>query len=250
MGKHTRTATDTSAAPKVMPPQPAAQPQARTQRPEGGGAGQESADDPTRSGAEEFRLSPINPLGLFSTDESADFEEPALPRSRSHSTPRPSRGPPVILASNLEVPVPSTSPLGTPFVPRMAPTPRRPRGRGRSVPRARHDSGEMVQLSRRTADIGDQLIEALGGISRQLATMTEYFPCMVESLAAIARNTAATGLPVVPECSTPLLGSASPLRTTDESKDQDLASASENVAPSAPPAPVPVQPPHLPSPPQ
>uniref|UniRef100_UPI00398EFFE2 opsin-5-like n=1 Tax=Pristiophorus japonicus TaxID=55135 RepID=UPI00398EFFE2 len=44
---------------------------------------------------------PVNPLGRFSTDESADFEEAASPCSRS-STPRPSSGPLVIPASTLE----------------------------------------------------------------------------------------------------------------------------------------------------
>uniref|UniRef100_UPI00398EDAA8 uncharacterized protein n=1 Tax=Pristiophorus japonicus TaxID=55135 RepID=UPI00398EDAA8 len=240
VGKHPRTAPDVSADPEVMPPQPAARPKARPQRPEGGGAGPDSPDDPT-SGAEELRFSPVNPLGLFSTDESADFEEPAFPRSRSHSTPRPSSGPPVIPASTLEVSVPSTLPQGTPFVPRMALIPRRSRGCGRSVSRVPYDSAEMVQLSRRTVDIGDQLIEALGGISRQLATMTEYIPRMAEVLDAIARNTAGTGLPVVPERGTPPLGSAPSLRKTNESKDQDPASASENVVPSASPTPVSVQ---------
>uniref|UniRef100_UPI00398E4149 uncharacterized protein n=1 Tax=Pristiophorus japonicus TaxID=55135 RepID=UPI00398E4149 len=208
VGKHLLTAMDATADPEVMPPQPAARPQARPQRPEGGDAGQELANDPTTSDANELRLSPVNPLGLFSTDENADFEEPASARSRIHSTPCPSNGPSVIPASTLEVPAPSTSPQGSPFVPRMAPTPRRPCRCSRSVLRARHDSGEMVQLSRRTIDIGDQLIEALGGISQQLATMTEYILCMVESLDAIARNTVATGLPVVPERGTPPLGSA------------------------------------------
>uniref|UniRef100_UPI00398E9D91 uncharacterized protein n=1 Tax=Pristiophorus japonicus TaxID=55135 RepID=UPI00398E9D91 len=65
VGKHPRTATDASADPEVMPPQPAAWPQARPQRPEGGGAGPDSPDDPT-SGAEELRFSPVNPLGVCS----------------------------------------------------------------------------------------------------------------------------------------------------------------------------------------
>uniref|UniRef100_UPI00398EA010 uncharacterized protein isoform X1 n=1 Tax=Pristiophorus japonicus TaxID=55135 RepID=UPI00398EA010 len=242
VGKHPRTTTDATADPEVMPP---VRPQARPQRPEDGGVGQESADDPTTSGAEELRLSPVNPLGLFSTDESADFEELVSPHSRTHSTSRPSIGPPVIPASPLEVLAPSTSPQGTPVVPRTAPTPQRSCGRGRSVPLARHDSGKTVQLSRRTVDIGDQLFEALGGISQHLATMTEYMPRMG-----------------VPECDSQehcchsppsgprvqhSLGSAPPLRTTDESKDQDPASASENAAPLALLAPVPIHPKHPPS---
>uniref|UniRef100_UPI00398EC766 uncharacterized protein n=1 Tax=Pristiophorus japonicus TaxID=55135 RepID=UPI00398EC766 len=218
VGKHTRTAMNAPADPEVMPPQPAARPQARPQRPEGGGAGTDSPDDPT-SGAEELRFLPVNLLGLFSTDESAEFKESALPGSRSHSTARPSSGSPVIPASTLEVPAPSTSPQGTPFVPRTAPTPPRPCGCGRSVPRAPHESREKIHLSRRTVDIGDQLIEAFGGISRQLATMTEYILWMAESLDAIARSTAGTGLPVVPEHGTPPLGSVPSLLTTDESKE-------------------------------
>uniref|UniRef100_UPI00398EDE25 uncharacterized protein n=1 Tax=Pristiophorus japonicus TaxID=55135 RepID=UPI00398EDE25 len=162
VGKHPRTATDTSADPEVMPHDSASS-AAPGKTTEARRWGQESADDPTTYGAEELRLSPVNPLGLFSTDESADFEEPASPRSRIHSAPGPSIGPPVIRTSTLEVPAPSISPQGTPFVPRTAPTLPRSRGRSRSVPRTRHDSGEMVQLSRRTVDIGDQLIEALRG---------------------------------------------------------------------------------------
>uniref|UniRef100_UPI00398F1D35 zinc finger protein 721-like n=1 Tax=Pristiophorus japonicus TaxID=55135 RepID=UPI00398F1D35 len=85
----------------ITGPQPAARPQARPQRPEGGGAGPDFPDDPT-CGAEELRFSPVNPPGVFSTDESTDFEEPASPCSRSHSTPRPFTGPQVIPASTLE----------------------------------------------------------------------------------------------------------------------------------------------------
>uniref|UniRef100_UPI00398F19AD uncharacterized protein n=1 Tax=Pristiophorus japonicus TaxID=55135 RepID=UPI00398F19AD len=209
---------EASADPEVMPPQPAARPQARLQRPEGGGTGQESADDPT-SGAEELQFSPVNLLGLFSTDESANFEEPAPPGSRRLSTARPPSAPLAIPASTLEVPGPITSPQGTPFVLRTAPTPRRFRGRRRSGSQVPDESREMVQLSRRTVDIGVQILDALGGISQQLATITEYVPRMVEALEAIARNTAGTGLPVVPERGTPTLGSAPPVPTTHERQD-------------------------------
>uniref|UniRef100_UPI00398F1EC6 uncharacterized protein n=1 Tax=Pristiophorus japonicus TaxID=55135 RepID=UPI00398F1EC6 len=155
MEKHPRTATEASADPEVKRPQPAARPQARPLRPEGGGAGQDSPDDTTS--AEELRFSPDNPLGLFSTHESADFKEPASLHSRSHSTPRASCGPPVIPAS---IPALTTSPQGTPFVPRTTPTLQRFCGRGKSGPRVPHESGEMVQLSSRIVDIGDQLLEA------------------------------------------------------------------------------------------
>uniref|UniRef100_UPI00398EE711 uncharacterized protein n=1 Tax=Pristiophorus japonicus TaxID=55135 RepID=UPI00398EE711 len=124
VGKHPRTATDASADPEVMPPQPATRPKTRPQRPEGGDAGQELADDPTTSGAEQLRFSPGNPLSLSSTDESVDFKEPASPRSRSHSTPRPSSGPPVIPAPTLEVPTPSTCHRA----PHLSSGRRRPRG--------------------------------------------------------------------------------------------------------------------------
>uniref|UniRef100_UPI00398F6236 uncharacterized protein n=1 Tax=Pristiophorus japonicus TaxID=55135 RepID=UPI00398F6236 len=113
--------------------QPAARPKARPQRPEGGDTGPDSADDPT-SAAEEIQFSPVNQLGLFSTDESADIEESASPVSRRHSTPRPSSAPLASPASILEVPGPRISPQGTPFVPSIAPTPQRFRGRGRSGP--------------------------------------------------------------------------------------------------------------------
>uniref|UniRef100_UPI00398F3119 uncharacterized protein n=1 Tax=Pristiophorus japonicus TaxID=55135 RepID=UPI00398F3119 len=121
VGKHPRTATDASADLGDATSASSAAPGKATETRRWG---QESADDPTTSGAAELRLSPINLLRLFSTDESADFGEPASPRSRTHSTPRPSIGPTVIPASTLEVPAPSTSLQGT----HLSPERRRPHG--------------------------------------------------------------------------------------------------------------------------
>uniref|UniRef100_UPI00398F5DD4 uncharacterized protein n=1 Tax=Pristiophorus japonicus TaxID=55135 RepID=UPI00398F5DD4 len=162
MGIHPWSARQAAAEREMMPPQPAVRSQARPPSPEGGDTGPDSPDDPT---SEEPQFSPINPLGLFSTDDSADFEEPASPGSRRHSTPRPSSAPQAIPTSTLEVPGPSTSPQGTPIVPRTAPTPRRFLRRGRSVPRAPDERGDMAELSSGTVDIGQQIPQTLRSIS-------------------------------------------------------------------------------------
>uniref|UniRef100_UPI00398EDB62 protein piccolo n=1 Tax=Pristiophorus japonicus TaxID=55135 RepID=UPI00398EDB62 len=113
VGTHPGSATQAAVEPELMPPQPAAHPQARPLSPEGGGAGQDSKHDPP-SGAEEPRFSPVDLLGLFSTDNSVDFEKPASPGSITLSTPTPSSASAAIHTSTVGVPAPSTSPQGTP----------------------------------------------------------------------------------------------------------------------------------------
>uniref|UniRef100_UPI00398EC291 uncharacterized protein n=1 Tax=Pristiophorus japonicus TaxID=55135 RepID=UPI00398EC291 len=244
VGTHSRLATMAAAE----PPQPAARPHARTPSPEGGGAGTDSPDS-HRSGAEEHRFWYL--LGPFSTDDNVDFEESASPISLIHSTPMISSAPVAIPTSTVAVPGPNTLPQGTPGVSRTTSTKRKLLQRSRSAPRAEDLSGDMVHLSRRSVDIGQQIQQTMGGISLQLAsmsaTMTEYVPRLAEVLELIARNTGGRGLPVVPECGTAPQGATSPLPMTHESQEEDLASDPEDVPTSGPSSPVSVQAAVLPS---
>uniref|UniRef100_UPI00398EBC4C uncharacterized protein n=1 Tax=Pristiophorus japonicus TaxID=55135 RepID=UPI00398EBC4C len=219
VGSHPRSAMHAAAEPDVMPPQPVVQLHATPPSPEAGGLGPDSPDD-CASGAEEPRFSPVELQGTFSTDDSADFEEPASPSYIMQSTPMTSGAPAAILSSTMEVPGPSTLPQGTRDVSRTAPITRRLVRRSRSAPRAADLSVDMVDLSRRSVDVGQQLLQTMGGISHQLtsmsATMSEYVPQMAEALKVIARSTGGRG-------------TAPPLPTTHESQEEDLASGSEHV---------------------
>uniref|UniRef100_UPI00398F8934 uncharacterized protein isoform X2 n=1 Tax=Pristiophorus japonicus TaxID=55135 RepID=UPI00398F8934 len=210
VGKHPRTTTDATADPEVMPPQPAAWPHARPLSREGEGTG---PDDPP-SGAEEPRFLPVDQLGPFSTDDSADFEEPALPSSIMQSTPKTSSAPAAIPTSTVEVQGPFILPQGTRGISRTAPTKQRLARRGRSAPRAADLSGDMVDLSRRSVDIRQQTLQTMVVISQQMAIMTEYVSRMAEALEVIARNTGGRGLPVVPERGTAPQGAVPPLPKT------------------------------------
>uniref|UniRef100_UPI00398F573C uncharacterized protein n=1 Tax=Pristiophorus japonicus TaxID=55135 RepID=UPI00398F573C len=177
VGIHNHSSTRAAAEPDVMPPQPRAQslPTAPRQ-----GDDPEAASAVDRaSGVEEPRISAVELQVVLSTDDSEELEEPAATSSRS-STPITFSAPAAMSSSIVEVAGPSTLLQGTPSVSMPAPTSRRLVRHSRTAPRSADLSGDMVHLSKRNVDIGQQILQTMGGISQQLGTisanMTEYMP--------------------------------------------------------------------------
>uniref|UniRef100_UPI00398E4BC2 uncharacterized protein n=1 Tax=Pristiophorus japonicus TaxID=55135 RepID=UPI00398E4BC2 len=202
VGTHNRSATRAALVPALMPPQPRAQALQLEPR-----QAMDLAVDLV-SGGEEPHISPVL-LQVLSTEDSEEVEE-------EPAAAVPSSVPAAMSSSTVEVAGPSMLLQGTPRDSMTAPTPRRLVRHSRSAPRSADLSADMVYLSRRNIEIGQQLLQAIGGISQQLATlsatMTEYMPRMAVALEVIARNTGARGLSVIQESGTAPQGAASHLR--------------------------------------